>query len=219
MRLLAGSLLTALAVALAGCGGGRATTPQDLRLERADLLTVVHALSAVEAPTAREVTATKAAWPFVANGVSAGVGAPARAAIATARHRAAALTLPGVFAEREYESLTGPGSSIAGSYRWYVLLSQRGWTMIEYAIARLERGDRVAMRFAHDNVALYIESVYDAHYGLAQLGKQLLAAYKALGGAEAFGSSLTEAEVRHLARAYSESRDRLHPHEGVRLGS
>ena len=61
--------------------------------------------------------------------------------------------------------------------------------------------------------------LYDAHFGLAQIGKQLLAGYKRLGGPAAFGSALSEAEVQQLADAYSEARDRLHPHSGVKLGS
>ena len=76
-----------------------------------------------------------------------------------------------------------------------------------------------AARFARANVALYIESVYDAHFSLAQIGKHLLAAYKTLGGGGAFGASLTPAEVDALARAYSEGQDRLYPHVGVRFGS
>ena len=68
-------------------------------------------------------------------------------------------------------------------------------------------------------MALYIESVYDAHFGLAQIGKKLLAGYRKLGGQAAFGAALTQGEVDALADAYSEATDRLHPHVGVRLGS
>ena len=32
-------------------------------------------------------------------------------------------------------------------------------------------------------------------------------------------TALSEAEVQQLADAYSEARDRLHPHSGVKLGS
>ncbi len=66
---------------------------------------------------------------------------------------------------------------------------------------------------------MYIESIYDAHFTLAQIGKKLLAGYEKLGGASDFGTALTQAEVNALAGAYSEASDRLHPHVGVRLGS
>ena len=78
---------------------------------------------------------------------------------------------------------------------------------------------RRSARFARENVALYIESVYDGHFALAQIGKQLLDGYRTLGGQAPFGGTLTQAEVDALASAYSEAADRLHPHVGVRLGS
>jgi hypothetical protein len=68
-------------------------------------------------------------------------------------------------------------------------------------------------------VALYIESIYDAHFGLAQIGKQIPIDYRRVGGAGAFGASLTPAEVGALATSYSEASDRLSPHARVRLGS
>ncbi len=74
-------------------------------------------------------------------------------------------------------------------------------------------------KFARENVGLYIESVYDGHFDLAQIGKRLEKGYHNLGGEAVFGSSLTSAEVTALADAYSEAATRLHPHVGVRLGS
>jgi hypothetical protein len=68
-------------------------------------------------------------------------------------------------------------------------------------------------------VALYIESVYDAHFTLAQVGRKLLDGYRKLGGARTFGARLAQRRVDALARAYSEASDRLHPHVRVRLGS
>ena len=68
-------------------------------------------------------------------------------------------------------------------------------------------------------MALYVESIYDAHFTLAQIGKQLLLGYRRLGEASAFGRTLSEDEVSALARSYSEAAARLHPHVGVRLGS
>ena len=53
---------------------------------------------------------------------------------------------------------------------------------------------------------LYIESIYDGHFSLAQIGKKLLAGYDKLGGAADFGASLTQAEVDALARDVLRSR-------------
>jgi hypothetical protein len=91
--------------------------------------------------------------------------------------------------------------------------------MVVAAVEAGERGTPKAARFARANVALYIESVYDGHFTLAQVGKQLLAGYSELGGPTAFGSLLSASEVNALAHTYSEASDRLHPHVGVRLGS
>jgi hypothetical protein len=108
---------------------------------------------------------------------------------------------------------------VAGLFRSYSGLATHGWQLIGASIDEIERGSAVARRFARANVNLYIESVYDAHFSLAQTGKALLDGYRKLGGPSAFGSSLTQAEVDELARTYSEANDRLHPHVGVRLGS
>lgn len=76
-----------------------------------------------------------------------------------------------------------------------------------------------AARFARANVDLYIESVYDGHFELAQIAEKLRKAYENLGGPSAFGESLTPAEVNAVAAAYSEASARLRPHVGVKLGS
>jgi hypothetical protein len=212
-------LIGGAAAAGAGCGAGQAATPQELRLERADLVAVSRALSGVRRPVAGELAATKAAWPAVANGLPADTTTLSRPAIGTATVQAAAVPVPDLFEESESASLTGPGSSIAALFRAYAGLSSRGWRMIGAAIEQIEHGSPAAASFARANVALYVESVYDAHFSLAQIGKQLAAGYQKLGGPDAFGASLTQAEVDGLARTYSEETDRLHPHPGVRLGS
>jgi hypothetical protein len=207
-----------VALALSGCGH-RTATAQEQRLERGDLLAVTRALRESEPPVARELAATKAAWPLVIDGLGAHVSAHVSAAIALASERAAAFALPAIFTEREAASLTGPASSIAGTFRTFSLLSTRGWMQIDAAAAQSERGTPAAARFARENVAIYIESVYDAHFGLGQIGKRVLAAYTTLGAAKAFGASLTQAEVDRLAAFYSERNDRLRPRARVRLGS
>ena len=87
------------------------------------------------------------------------------------------------------------------------------------AIDAIEHGSPTGARFARANAALYIDSIYDGHFSLAQLGKKLLDGYHMLGGQAAFGTALSQREVDALASAYSEATDRLHPHAGVRLGS
>ncbi len=207
-------------MALAGCGSTHATTPQALALERADLVDVARALAAQEPSVRREVAATKAAWPLVANGLPARADEKsARSAIRAAAERAAAVALPGIFQERTAASLTGPGSPLAGAFRGFRTVSARSWLLIGSALEASEHGSPAGARFARENVALYIDSVYDAHFAIAQVGKQLAAGYKRLGGATGFGASLTPAEVDTLADFYSEANERLHPHAGVKLGS
>jgi hypothetical protein len=208
-----------VAIAAAGCGASHSATPAALRVERADLITVCHTLNAVEPAVAGEVAATKAAWPLLINGLPSTNNAAARSPIITAAARAAALRVPPLFEERRSASLTGRGASVAGLFRTYSRLAMHSWTMINAAIAQIAYGPPAAASFASANVALYIESIYDAHFTLAQIGKQLLTGYKNLGGATAFGASLTQAEVDNLAHAFSEPTDRLYPHAAVRLGS
>jgi hypothetical protein len=115
--------------------------------------------------------------------------------------------------------LTGPGSSIAGLFRSYIGLASHGWQIIASSIDVIEHGSLAAAHFARANVALYIESVYDAHFAVAQIGKKVLDGYEKLGDGQAFGVALTRDEAEALADAYSEAMDRLHPHVAVRLGS
>ena len=209
-----------VAAACAGCGGvGRSASPEELRLERNDLVALSHALKDIQGPVASEVAATKRAWPLVANGLPGNAAAIARSPIAAAAQSAANIRLPMLLQEAQTAALTGPAAPLAGLVRSYILLATRGWRLIGAAIDQIEQGSSASAHFARQNVALYIESVYDGHFTLAQIGKQLLAGYRKLGGATAFGRILTQAEVDGLANAYSEAIDRLHPHVGVRLGS
>jgi hypothetical protein len=213
------ALAAALAFALGGCGSERKVTPAATHLEREDFAAVSRALAAVAGAVGGEVTATRTAWPLIANGLPALTGSGAPGAIRAAAARAARLPSPALFGEVRAASLTGPAAHLAGLFRSFRGLAARGWQMIVATIAQIEHGSAAGARFARANVALYIESVYDGHFSLAQVGKQLLAGYAKLGGPAAFGSTLTQAEVEALARTYSEARDRLHPHVGVRLGS
>jgi hypothetical protein len=174
----------------------------------------------VQAPVAREVAATKAAWPLIAGGLPSDVSGVSRSPAAAAAVAAAArLPIPSLFGEAAARSLTGPAALLGGLYRSYALLSMRGWRLLDGQLAEIESGTPAAARFARENSALYIESIYDGHFTLAQIGKKLTAGYEKLGGAQAFGTSLTPAQLGALTRSYSEASDRLHPHVAARLGS
>ena len=213
-------VLATSALAFGGCSSKTSTNPALLRLERSDLAAVTRALAAGAPGVKAEAATTKAAWPLIANGLPVNSHAlPTRAAVRAAAAGADKLKPPALFEVRAAASITGPGSQLAGAVRNSITLSARGWQMIDFAVEQVEHGAPTAARFGRANVNLYIESVYDAHYSLAQIGKQLLAAYSKLGGAAAFGAALTQREVDAVVRAYSEANLRLHPHVGVKLGS
>jgi hypothetical protein len=210
-----------VALALAGCGGtSRQSTPAALKLQREDLAATSRALKSATGPVGSEVAATKAAWPLIADGLPAdarGLAGSPRIAAATAA--AARLRMPVLFGEAQARSLTGPASQLAGLFRSYALLSARGWRLLGAQLTQIGAGTPAAARFARENAPIYIESIYDGHFTLAQIGKKLRAAYDKLGGPAAFGATLTQGEVDALARNYSEASDRLHPHVAVRIGS
>ena len=194
------------------------SAPAGLTLEREHLAATAAALRALRPSTAQEVTAAKAAWPSIAHGLPHTLTPQARAAIAAAGARAQTIKLPPVLQEGRIVTLTGPAAQIAGLYRTYLLLAARGWKLIGASVDRIESG-RAGARFARENIDLYIESVYDGHFTLAQVGKQLQDGYRKLGGAPAFGARLTPADVEALSGAYSEAAVRLYPHVTARLGS
>jgi hypothetical protein len=213
-------LLSGAALAVAACGTTSGSSSQAaLRLQREDLLAVSHALRGAEPSVASEVATAKAAWPLVANGLPAASAAGAQVPVDAAEKSAASVETPALLQEAQAASLTGPAAQLAGLFRNYGVLAALGWRLTGAAIGQVLSGSATGARFARQNAGLYIESVYDAHFELAQLGKQLLDGYRSLGGPEAFKGSLSQEEVDALARAYSEAADRLHPHVGVRLGS
>jgi hypothetical protein len=219
VRVAALLLLSGAAIVAAGCGAGKTSSPAELKLQREDLIAVERALKTTESSVGREVAATRTAWPLVANGLPANIPPAARPPIAAAEESAAKIKLPVLLEEAQAVSLTGPAAQLAGLFRTFTGLATRGWQLIGAAIDEIEHGSPAGAKFARENVALYIESVYDGHFDLAQIDKKLRDGYRKLGGPEAFGGALTQREVDGLARAYSEATDRLHPHVGVRLGS
>jgi hypothetical protein len=220
MRVAAPLLLLLGVLTTAGCGGGgAATSPAALRLQREDLVAASHALQSVEQPVAHEVASTKTAWRLIANGLPARTIAIARPSILAAAESTKSIKQPGLFEESEAASLTGPASQLAGLFSTFSGLASRGWQQIVATIDAIEHGSPADARFARENVAFYIDSVYDGHFSLAQIGKKLKDGYHKLGGQAAFGTALSQAEVNALANTYSEAAERLHPHVGVRFGS
>jgi hypothetical protein len=184
---------------------------------------VYRSLTSVEPSVRGEVVATKRAWPLVLDGLPARIPASTRAAVLAAgeRARALAVSLPPLFQEHGSDELTGPASGVAGEMRSFALLAMRGWQLIGAAIEQAQHGSASAARFARANVALYIESVYDAHFTLAQIGKQMRKGWEKLEGAPAFAGTLTLtlAEIEALAGVYSEPNFVLVPRARVKLGS
>ena len=217
-RLLAsGAAALLLGLAGAGCGSSSRASQEGLRLQREDLVASAAALLRAEPGVRAETAATRAAWPLVANGLPSALAPGEWAKIAAAAQAASALKTPALFDELHAAELTGPAASVAGTFSSFAGLSYRGWQMLAYALTAGAGGPNA--RFARANAALYIESVYDGHFGLSQIGKKLIAGWKKLGGTGAFRSSLPRSEVERLAGAYSERELRLHPHDGVKFGS
>ena len=218
--LLALSGVAGAAGLLAGCGGSSSvSTPAAERLQREDLVATVRGLRHAEGFLRREMAAARIAWPLVANGLPASIPPSVRPALSTASEAAHAIVVPPLMSETQARSLTGPAAGVAGLFRTFTGLTERGWTLTGAAGTEIEGGSPAAARFARENVALYIDSVYDGHFDAALIGKSLLAGYEKLGGAKAFGATLTQAEVDALAGAYSPASERLHPHPGVKLGA
>jgi hypothetical protein len=208
-------------VVLAGCGSTRsvARSPAEERLQREDLAAVGRGLRQAEGSIQREATAAKIAWPLVVHGLPASIPPATRAAVANASKTAQAIVVPPLMSETHARSLTGPAAGIASLFQPFHQLTERGWTLTQAAGDEITGGSPAAARFAHENVALYIESIYDGHFDATLIGKSLLVGYRQLGGGPTFGATLTQAEVNALARAYSPTAEQLHPHPTVKLGS
>ena len=162
-----------------------------------------HGLLGAERTIEREVEASKTAWPAVAHGLPAQLAPAERRAIARAGVRAQRIATPRFISYAG--ELTGAAAAIAGLLLSYEGLTQRGWKFT------LAAADHSEVRFLRVNANLYIGCVYDGHYNLSSIGEYLLSAYRSLGGAAAFGSTLSQSEVEDLARFYSPAAARLQP--------
>lgn len=204
----------AIAVLIAGCGSGSSHTPTnaELALERTQLVQMSNELHTLETPVRREVAASRAAWPAIANGLPPTFSVSMQSAVANAS--TAARTLPEPRFMTHPGGLTGPAAGVAGLYESYSRLASKGWRLTETGIAAILRGTPAAASFARINSSLYIDAVYDGHFDLSLLGKSLVRGYEKLGGKAAFGASLPPGEVTALAAAYSIPSVRLEPHPG-----
>ncbi|MHB8492372.1 MAG: hypothetical protein ACYDA6_09215 [Solirubrobacteraceae bacterium] len=214
---------TALAVGmLSACGTQHRPSAATERVRRADLAEVVHALTALEAPVAREVAAARAAWPLIDYGMvrrhlsraarqpEVGALSPAgRRAIALAAQRARELP-PKALANTE--ALTGPAAAMAGDYEYFSALVTNGWAQIDAAARVLSAGPPAARQYERTNVNTFIVAVWDGHFDLSLAAKTMRAAYESLGGAQGGQRRLRAAEAVALERAYSPTAVRLAPH-------
>lgn len=206
------ALPLAAAGAFAGCGSSASPTATrpELALERTQLVQVSAGLRSAEASVAREVSASRGAWPQIASGLPMALSPSLRTAVGKASTSAAALPEPPFMTAAA--RLTGPAAGIAGIYENYDLLAERGWRLTNASLSSIVGGPPAAASFARDNSSLYISAIYDAHYNLSLVGKSLLSAYLRLGGPGAFGAALPQSELSALANAYSIPAVRLEPH-------
>lgn len=203
--------LLVLGLAIVGCGSsGRHLTSAELKLQRAQLVLVNDGLRSAQQGVERELNASRAAWPAIAKGLPPSFPEPLRHAIASASISAGTLPKPPFLVSAS--RLTGPAAGLAGLYEAFARLSERGWRLTEATIGTIVGGPSSAGSFARANSSLYIDAIYDAHFDLSLVGKDLAYAYKQLGGSRAFGEKLTQDDIDELTRAYSIAGVRLTPH-------
>ncbi|HEY7934061.1 MAG TPA: hypothetical protein VID48_09565 [Solirubrobacteraceae bacterium] len=223
-RLATLALTASLIIGLAGCGHSAqpnpALPPTDLARQRADLLLVSHALRQAMPSVAAEVNGARAVWPLIAHGIPLTISGPLRGQVTAASLHTMQIKAPRFMVTPPRANsigvLTGPGAGIAGLFQAFVNLTQQGWKLTAATIGEIESGPGSNARFLRSNASLYITCIYDGHFDLALVGKSLLDAYEKLGGAMAFGRSLTHTELENLADFYGEQL-RLRPHSAYRL--
>ncbi len=162
------------AVALAGCASHKVATPGEAKLENEDLSAVTAELEAAAPQVQAEVAAARAAWPAILGGVKGRPTASTRAKVAAAAQRAAQVPLSSLLTEEGSAQLTGPAFSLAGQFRAFRTLGSRSWQLLDSSLEEIDHGSPAEARFARQNLPLYIESIYDAHFTLGGIGKKLL---------------------------------------------
>jgi len=208
-------------LALGGCGSQAQVSQRELELERAELVQVGAELRQLQGAVAREVSASRAVWPSIYDGLPARI--PSRLVASVRAASALAGSLPPPRFMSDTATITGPASGIASFYEDYDRLAERGWRLTETTVTAIVSGPAAVARFVRSNSSLYIDSIYDGHFYLSQIGKRLLGAYTKLAargehedgaGARAFAARLTAAQVGALAAFYSRPGAQLEPHPG-----
>ena len=210
------------ALAAGGLRQAQAGEPGGARAQREDLVVVAPRAAEPRGPDELGGGAPRGPpgrrWP---TGCRAEHAALTRRRCARRSKRAARLQLPTLFDEQQAGRADRPGllDRRASTARSRALAS-RGWQLIGSLDPRSNTARRPRRGSPAANVPLYIESVYDAHFGL---GADRQAAAGGLQEARRpdrpSAVALTQAEVDALADAYSEERNRLEPHVAVKLGS
>jgi hypothetical protein len=157
-----------------------------------------------------EVAASRAAWSQIAGGLPQAPPPALQKAVSAASASAQALPEPPFLVHAR--QLTGPAAGIAGTYESYDRLAKRGWQLTEVAIGAIASGTPAVSSFERGSSSLYIDAIYDGHFDLSLVGKDLTSAYEQLGGSQGFGTALTQPEIDSLAAAYSIPAVRLEPH-------
>jgi hypothetical protein len=207
---------------LSGCGStasqSQTSSSAELKLQQAQFVQVSSGLLSVEKAVQHEVAASREAWPQIAGGLPQAPSQALQSAVGSASAAAQALPEPSFM--RIASQLTGPAAGIAGIYENYDQLTKRGWQLTDAAIAAIVNGSPAVASFERQNSSLYIDAIYDGHFDLSLIGKDLISAYEKLGGAQAFGTGLDQSELNALAAAYSISAVRLEPHpQGAAKGA
>jgi hypothetical protein len=179
-------------------------------LQRAQLVKISDGLRSSEKAVQGEVAASRNVWPLVAGGLPQTLSPTLQKAVGTASAGAQALPEPAFLTNAR--QLTGPAAGIAGLYESYEQLASRGWRLTEATIGAILNGTPTVASFERENSSLYIDAIYDGHFNLSLVGKDLTSAYEHLGGSQGFGASLTQNEINALASAYSIAAVRLEPH-------
>lgn len=209
------SIAFAIAFVLVGCGS-KLHNPIEIKLERMDLVSVSKQLLHNDRAVEDELTSAHATWPYLYNGLPSRITRSVEARISDSTRKMAAL--PELPFLRRVHDLTGPASDIGGAYEKFWSLGKAGWEMIQATVLSLRHGPASTARFREENLPVYIQSVYDAHYSLSLIGKDVKSGYEKLGGSEGFGAALTPIEVETIMRLYSPEVARLEPHTTEALG-
>jgi hypothetical protein len=185
-------------------------TAAELALQRSQLTLISHQLLPLEHTVQSEALAARATWPSIAAGLPAHPGPRLIQRAAAANATAQALPTPAFVGIRH--ELIGPGERIATSFDDFELLTRRSWAHVDQALAALQRGPASVANFERANAGLYVNSLYDAHFEASLIGEHILNTYRRLGGPQAFGSSLTRAQVHSIYVTFSPQNLRLTPH-------